>query len=174
MLAEEAVGFAVALLVAGELALPPVGVGLRAGAVLGAGMPEAAVDVDGDAGGAEDDVGAGAKASDGGAVDAEAEAATVQLGAERQLGLRVAAAELRHLGALRRRRRSRLGTGGPGGHCNMRLAAGIPGLPLLSLQLCRLLEMIAMAESGQVLDVVAFGRGHLRQVICDSDFVMNL
>jgi hypothetical protein len=100
VLPETSVGFAIPFSVAVELALPPLGVGLWPGAVLGTGVPEAAVDVDGDAGGPKDDVGTGANAWDRSAVDPEADAAAVELGADGALGQRVPPAELRHLGAL--------------------------------------------------------------------------
>jgi len=112
VLAENAVGLSVALPVASELLLPPLCIGLRPGAVLRTGVPEAAVDVDGNASGAEDDVGTRADAGHRRAIDSETQAAAVELRADRQLGQSVAPPDLRHLRAL-----GGWGTYGPsGGH----------------------------------------------------------
>jgi hypothetical protein len=102
-LTEETVGLPVACLVSRQLVLPPFGVGLRPRAVLGAGMPEAAVYVNRHVSRAEHDVGTGTQARNGGTVHPEAEATAVQLRADRQLRESVAAAETGHLGALSRR-----------------------------------------------------------------------
>src|SRR3954463_11564117 len=101
MLGEHTIRLPVSLLVSVQLLLPPLGVCLGTGGVVGARVPEAAVDVNGHPGGAEDDVGARAETGDGSTVDAEAETAAVELRADRQLRSGVAAPEPRHLGALR-------------------------------------------------------------------------
>ena len=93
----------VAFDVALKLGAPVLGVGARHGGVLGAAVPEASVDEDGDAPGREDDVdfdaagaGVGGGIVGGGgesdvAVFAEAESAAVESAAEGDLGLGVGA-----------------------------------------------------------------------------------
>lgn len=96
-----------------ELGLPPGGVRLGSGEVLGTAVPEAAVDVDRDAAAPEHDVRATpARRARGRRVDEEPQAQRVQLPSQRQLRRRVpAAVALQHashrLAAGRGRRRER-------------------------------------------------------------------
>jgi hypothetical protein len=85
------VGVPVARDVAPQFLAPPLGVGPRAGTVLGASVPEAAVDEDGDTRPTEDDVRSTAKLGDGAKIDSVSKAPSVQRTAKSQLRSSIAA-----------------------------------------------------------------------------------
>jgi len=103
VVAEDSIDLSVTLLIAPQLALPPLGVGLRLRAVFRTGVPKATVHVDREASRAENDVGAGAETGQRRTIDPKAEPTTVELGTDCELGQSVTATQLRHLGALRQR-----------------------------------------------------------------------
>src|SRR4051812_1227298 len=73
-----------------DLVAPPSRVGFRLNAVLRTAVPEAAIDEDGDLGGGKDNVGAPPRQSRNCLIDAEAQPATVKLGAESEFGCGIA------------------------------------------------------------------------------------
>ena len=93
---EQLVDLRVALPVAGQLLLPEGFVGARHRAVLGTGVPEAAIDVDGDLGRPEDQVGAARHALHRPPVDPVAEPPPVQLRAQVELRRGVPGPHPRH------------------------------------------------------------------------------
>lgn len=90
-----------------ELLCPPVRVALRLRGVRGAGVPEAAPDLDDHAGADEHDVVATSRRREHGIVDAVSKASAVQLSPEGEFRRRVPAALTTHSRQRIRRRRAR-------------------------------------------------------------------
>lgn len=100
---EPFVGIAVTPSVGLNLFAPERGVGLRPGRVLGAAMPEAAIDEHCDSGRSEDDVGASTEAGQYRAVDPESETLGVEGATKLNLRPRVSPSRSRHASAGRER-----------------------------------------------------------------------